>query len=561
MSENPIQALEERLLPHLDTGVCPVYVRRMPPCRNACPSSEDIRGHLTRVAQSQLRGQDLEESLDEAWHIIADKNPFPAVIGRICPHPCESACNRKRHDWPVAIHSMERFIGDRGLDRGLKLRRLAAAESANRRVAVIGAGPSGLSCAYQLVRRGYAVTVFEAAATAGGMLRRAVPEYRLPRKILDAEIANIVRMGVEMRFGARLGQEIMLDDVRSAHDAVYIALGAWQSHRLEIEGEDLPGVQTALDFLRRAGDREIPSLEGKKAIVIGGGNAAIDAARSARRLGAEVVLAYRRGRFEMPAIPDEAAAAESEGVRFELQTLPRLISADEDDAESGLRVTLLRTEPGEPDSSGRRQPVPVEGSDFESTSDIVIVAIGQKPDLSGAEAVAAAPDGLPAGPTQPTSLTGVFAGGDLLGPDYATTAIGQGRKAAAAIHEFLKGGTYREPHVPRPIEATEMRLDYYPHLVRNDQAERPPDERLADFREIALPLSRKEAVAESHRCLSCGLCLLCDRCRIYCPREAISKDATRPQGLNMFTDYTRCSGCTICWMTCPCHYIEMGFRT
>jgi len=573
MSENSLQALQERLLPHLDSGVCPIYVRRMPPCRNACPSSEDIRGHLTRIAQSQLRGQDLEESLDEAWHIVADKNPFPAVIGRICPHPCENACNRRRHDWPLAIHSMERFVGDRGLERGLRLRRLAAAGSVNRRVAVVGAGPSGLSCAYQLVRRGYTVAVFEAASAPGGMLRRALPSYRLPPEILDAEISNIVSMGVEIRCGNRLGLQITLEELRSKYDAVYIAIGAHESLRLGIEGEDLPGVQTALDFLQQINEGSSPVRRGSRVLIIGGGNAAVDAARSARRLGGKVELSYRRTRFDMPAIPSEIAAAEAEGVHIKPQSVPGLITpevfqgndfdkglgADQDDHR--LRVTMLRTEPGEPDSSGRRRPVPVEGSDHESFADLVIVAIGQTPDLAGIELVADGKAALPSSPTQPTALAGVFAGGDMLGPSLATTAIGEGRKAAAAIHEFLNGRTYHEPHIPRPIDAPEMRFDYYQHLGRNDQAELPPDERVDDFREVVLALTAEQAISESHRCLSCGLCILCDRCRIYCPREAITKDVSRPQGLNMFTDYTRCSGCTICAMTCPCGYIQMGFRS
>lgn len=560
MSENLVQALKDRLLPHLDSGICPIYVRRMPPCRNACPSSEDIRGVLTRIAQSQLRGQDLEESLDEAWHIITDKNPFPAVIGRICPHPCESACNRRRHDWPLAIRGMERFVGDRGIERGLRLRRLAAAGSTNRRVAIIGAGPSGLSCAYQLVRRGYHVTVFEAAATPGGMLKRAVPTYRLPPEILDAEIDKVVRMGVCIRYGERLGSEINLNELRTGYDAIYIAIGAHESLRLRIEGEDLPGVRTALDFLQQL-NGGAASLQGKKVLVIGGGNAAVDAARSARRLGGNVTLSYRRGRIEMPAISSEVAAAEAEGIRLDLQTMPRSIATGDHRSDGSLLITMLRTEPGEPDSGGRRRPVPVPGSDHETSANLVIVAIGQKPDFAGIEPLATGKDALPSSPFQQTSLAGVYAGGDLLGPNIATAAIGQGRKAAAAIHEFLNGRTYREPHVPRQIESSALRLDYYPHLTRNNQAERPPEERLGDFRETVLPLAADEAVAESRRCLSCGLCMLCDRCRIYCPREAISKDVSRPQGLNMFTDYTRCSGCTICRMTCPCHYIQMGFQT
>ncbi|MHB8160180.1 MAG: NAD(P)-binding protein [Thermoleophilia bacterium] len=558
MAGNRIQELEQRLLPHLDSGVCPIYVRRLPPCRNACPSSEDVRGYLTGLAQTELFGRTFQESADEAWYLLTDKNPFPAVIGRICPHPCESACNRKRHDWPLAINNLERFIGDWGLERGLKLRRRIAAPK-EERVAVVGAGPSGLSCAYQLTQRGYPVTVFDAEPKPGGLLHSVIPRYRLPLEILEAEIASIVSLGMDIQMSTRLGTDVELEDLRADYDAVYVALGSGEGMPLGIEGEDQPGVISAMDFLRSANSGEFHP-PGGQALVIGGGNAAIDAARVARRLGMEVALAYRRARFDMPAIAGETREAEQEGVRLEFQQMPEAIVAG--DAAAGvLEVRMVRTEPGRPDQSGRRQPLPVAGSGFTVKTDLVISAVGQQSLLDGIESILPPGGGLPALPTSPTALPGVFAGGDLLSPSLATNAIGQGRKAAAAIDAFLRGEVYREPVVPRPIYWPELNLDFYPHLSRHDHGVLPLEERAGNYREVNLALSADEAAAEARRCLSCGRCFVCDRCRIYCPREAISKNLSRPVGFNMFTDYAKCSGCTICSMTCPSNYIQMGFRT
>ncbi|RJQ46359.1 MAG: FAD-dependent oxidoreductase, partial [Gaiellales bacterium] len=264
MSDNRTLPLEERRLPPWDSGRCPVYVRRTPPCKDACPSSEDIRGYLTAIAQADLFGRTLEESLDEAWRVLTDKNPFPAVIGRICPHPCEAACNRRRLDQPLAIHDMERFIGDHGIRRGLAHQRLTD-DIRKETVAVIGAGPAGLSCAYQLARRGYRVTVHEAAGAAGGMLRAGIPAYRLPREVLEAEVAKITGLGVELRYGTAAA----LEDLRERFEAVYVAVGAHRGVRPGLPGDDLPGIMPAHEFLGgvNSGGLAVP---GGEVLVIGG---------------------------------------------------------------------------------------------------------------------------------------------------------------------------------------------------------------------------------------------------------------------------------------------------
>ncbi len=550
--------LEERDLIALnDTGKCPIYVRRMPPCKNACPSNEDIRGYLTQLAQSDLFGRTPEESLDEAWHILTDKNPFPAIHGRVCPHPCEGSCNRRVRDWPLAINNLERFIGDHGIRKGLALRKLTD-EKQSQKVAVIGAGPAGLSCAYQLARRGYPVTIYEAADKPGGALRTGIPHYRLPREVLDAEIARITDLGVEIRYGVRAGADITLEELGEEYDAVFAGIGAEAGIRLGIEGEDLPGVYSGIDFLARVNAGELDSI-GEVTLVIGGGNAAIDASRVAVRLGSQTTIVYRRTRFEMPAIPEEIWEAEQEGVAFEFQAAPVSIAREEGQPQP-LTVTFIRMELGEPDQSGRKRPVPVPGSEFTLRADAVIAALGQQPDFSGIEGLSGEDGWGSAKPTRESQqVPGVFIGGDMMAAGFATMAVGAGRKAARAIVEFLNGRTIREPYMPQPIWAKQLRLDYYVHVERNDHEYLPPEKRVKGFDEVNLPLAAEAALAETKRCMSCGLCMVCDRCRIFCCEEAISRDLTRPQGRVMFTDYAKCVGCGTCADICPCHYIEMGY--
>lgn len=547
----------ETIVTNGESWQCPVYVRRTSPCSATCPSSEDIRGYLTYVAQAKDFKRPVEDSFDEAWHILTDKNPFPAIHGRICPHPCESGCNRQyKEDGSVAINNFERVVGDHGLKRGLKFKRLTD-KNKDKKVAIIGAGPSGLSCAYQLARRGYTVTVFETAEKPGGMLRYGIPSYRLPREILDAEIQNVLDLGVELKCNTKVGIDISFEDLKKNYNAVYVAVGAQKGTKLNVEGEAHPTVFSGVDFLRRINKGEKVNV-GKKVVVIGGGNTAIDAARTCKRLGSDVTIVYRRTRDEMPAIRHEITAAEEEGVKIEFLAAPVCVIGESGKPECSIDLKCVKMELGEKDKSGRFRPVPIEGSDFSVDADTVIAAIGQEPDLTGMDALKNKNGWIDANAIKETSIQGVYAGGDVLNLDIATTAVGHGRKAARAIDAYIHGQKYRDPGNPRPVKHTDMKLDYYLPTPRNNVKELPPKERIKSFEEVNKALTLDEAAAEAKRCMSCGLCFTCDRCRVFCPREAISRDKSRPVGQIMFTDYTKCIGCHICAEVCPCKYIEMG---
>jgi len=543
----------------------PKYSEKQPPCQSNCPSGNDIRGWLTAFAQREKVGWPLEEAGDRAWRIEVETNPFPAVMGRICPHPCETKCNRTEKDSAVAINSVERNMGDWGIERNLPLPLLDEGGPFQEKVAVVGAGPSGLSCAYQLARRGYKVTIYESFEKPGGMLRYGIPEYRLPRKILDAEIRKILDMGVELQCGTTIGENLSLEDLRNRYDAVFVGIGAHKGRTMGIPGEDGPGVYTGTDFLNKVNSGK--SLEvGQKVLIVGGGDTAIDAARVSlrlssdaaeitRRMGSDVTVLYRRTKKEMPAIEREIEEALEEGIRFEFLAAPARILRNESGKITGIAVQHM--ELGEPDDSGRRRPVPIEGDVVEIESDTVIMAVSQEPDWSTLGAIQTKGSWLDVDSWGRTAIDKVWSGGDTLRLGLATISIGQGRRAAECIHAHLRGGEPKEPPALPKIGPERLKLSWYPEKERAERRILPAEERLAKpLEEVDLGITQEDALEECSRCLSCGLCFGCENCWMYCQNTCFKKQKEPKPGSYYYPDLTICDGCKKCWEECPCGYID-----
>jgi 2-oxoacid:acceptor oxidoreductase delta subunit (pyruvate/2-ketoisovalerate family) len=525
----------------------PLYVDKTPPCNDTCPAGEDIVGYLNLIRQGRYR---------EGWELIMQENPFPGVCGRVCPHPCESQCNRTELGGAIAIHIQERFLADWAYERGLKGIPSASLDPSAPSVAVIGSGPAGLSCAYQLARKGYPVTVFEAQDKLGGMMR-LIPEYRLPREILDHEIAAIESLGVEIRTGIQLGRDLLLDDLKD-YQAIFLAVGQSVSRRLGVSGEEAAGVLHGIEFLHRLDQGEKPSL-GPRVAVIGGGNTAIDAARSARRLEAEVSILYRRSRHEMPAIDEEIEEALEEGVQIEYLVAPVEVLTEKGKV-SGLKCTKMGL--GEPDESGRRRPIPIPGSEYTIQVDTVIPALGQVADLSFlGEEVRAERGRIVIEDSGATTCLPLFAGGDVAtGYGTVTHAVGSGKRAALAIDHLLQGRALegfppldRNIHAvsrdidPTVVEFEDLNLAYFEEESRPRQAQAPAEERVKGFTEVNRGFDEEMAVAEAVRCFSCGTCNQCDNCLVFCPDLAVLRDDERPYTFN----YDYCKGCGICVTECP----------
>lgn len=544
----------------------PVAVEKQPPCVGHCPSGNDVRGFLTVIAQREKQGLSLDQACDAAWRIEVETNPFPAVMGRICPHPCESHCNREEKDGAVAINSVERFIGDWAIERGLRLERIENGGPRQERIAVVGSGPSGLSCAYQLARRGYPVTVFEALEKPGGMLRYGIPRYRLPRGVLDAEIQRILDLGVELQCDTPIGSELTLEDLRRDFSAVFVGIGAHKGRCMGLPGEDGPGVYTGTEFLNRANDGAELQL-GSRVVVVGGGDTAIDAARVSlrlgsdaagvsRRLGAQVTILYRRTRAEMPAIEREIDEALEEGIAIEFLAAPARIERRADGTIE--RLVVQRMELGEPDESGRRRPVPVEGDVYELEADTVIMAVSQEPDWAALGGIQ--PDGswLAVDDWGRTGVEGVWSGGDTLRLGLATISVGQGRRAAECIHAALRGGEPEAPPERPPVGPERVKLDYYDEKPRATREVLTPDERLArPMHEVDLGVTPDAAIEETTRCFSCGLCFGCERCWMYCQNNCFKKVASPGPGLYYEADLKVCDGCRKCAEECPCGFLEL----
>ncbi len=490
------------------------------PCVQTCPAGTNVQGYVTMIK---------EGNYDQAVKIMLENLPIPGVLGRVCPAPCEGACRRAEVDAPLAIRALKRFAADQVDWKTFPLPEIDE-KPPEEKVAVIGSGPGGISCAYFLAREGYHPTIFEALPAVGGMLRTGIPDYRLPPEEIEKELEYVKRMGVEIKTETPIGEGRDINSLlKEGYKAVFIATGAHKDMSLGIEGEDAKGVVNAITFLREC-NLEGKAKVGKRVVVVGGGNSAIDAARVSLRLGADkVTVLYRRTRAEMPANLEEIEAAEREGVEFHFLAAPNKAVADKKGALK--RIEIQKMELGEPDDSGRRRPVPIEGALEMMDADTLIPAIGQKPDLAcvkGMEGIETTSRGLmrvdPT--TMQTTMPGVFAGGDVFtGPSLVVEAVAAGREAAISIGRYLRGDDLAEDRPQRPTGRNwgEIPKDLA-KTARMAPPQLDPAESIKSFDEVELAFTEEQARAEAGRCVSCGVCCECKLCVPSCEARAIEHD-------------------------------------
>jgi 2-oxoacid:acceptor oxidoreductase delta subunit (pyruvate/2-ketoisovalerate family) len=516
----------------------PQYVSRLPPCNRACPAGENTQAWLGLMQE----GEELR-----AWQTLTQDNPFPAVMGRVCYHPCEGACNRGSLEGSVGINAVEQFLGDRALEQGWAFER--PQQESGRSVMIVGAGPSGLAAAYHLRRLGHPVTVFDAASQAGGMMRYGIPQYRLPRQVLDAEIARIVAMGVELRLNTPVSA--LTETMQSGDfDAAFVAVGAHRAKAGDAQLEAGACVLDAVSLLRQMEDGQDRPVLGRRVAVYGGGNTAIDVARTARRLGAaQVTIIYRRTRETMPAHDFEVAEALEEGISVRWLTSIRRV-----EAPCRLTLGLMRLNDA--------QRAEATGEEDALEVDTLVLALGQDADLSlldGLDGVERANGVVTVDETMMTGRAGVFAGGDMVpAVRSVTVAIGHGKKAARNIDAWLRNEISAKAPRNADAEAGLLNTYYYPQAPRIERTLSPAQERVRNFAAVVSGLSEDEAVREARRCMSCGNCLECDNCYGMCPDNAIVKLG---QGNKYRIDYEYCKGCGICAQECPCGAIEMVAET
>ncbi len=511
----------------------PVYMDFLPPCNHVCPAGEDIQAWLA-LAQ--------EGNYEAAWQTLIENNPFPAIHGRVCYHPCETACNRAYTDEEVSIHAVERFLGDLAMEKGWKPE--FTAPEGGKKVLIIGGGPSGLSAAYHLTRLGHEVEIREAGPVAGGMIHFGIPAYRMPRKELQQEIKRVEDMGVKITLNHRVS-DVHAEKADGGFDAVFIAIGAHLGKKIDIPSRDAGKMLDAVSFLRSVENGEDVKL-GRKVAIYGGGNTAMDAARTAKRLGAEeAVIIYRRDRANMAAHEFEADEAIEEGVKINwLRTIKE------------IDATTFKVEVMKIDENGRPQPT---GEIEELEADSLIMAVGQDTDtgfLKGVEGIEFEWDGtVIVNDHMMTGADGIFAGGDMVPTERSVTiATGHGKKAARYIDGWLRGKPYVPAEKHPIVDHEKLRLWYRTEAPQVEQGELEPSKRATSFDEILQGLSEKEAKFEAKRCLSCGNCFECDGCYGSCPEDAIIKLG---KGKRYLYDYDKCTGCASCYEQCPCYAIEM----
>jgi NADPH-dependent glutamate synthase beta subunit-like oxidoreductase len=534
---------------------CPVYVSQTPPCSAECPAGEDIRG-INRY----LNGTDpSDDPMKSAWETAVNTNPFPAVMGRICPHPCQSKCNRGVHDESVAINAVEQAIGNYGIEKGLSLP--PAGADTGKKVAIIGGGPAGLSAAYQLRRKGHAVTIYDANEKLGGMVLYGIMGYRVDRNVLEAEIRRIIALGVETKMGVTVGKDVTLEQLESEYDAVFIGVGAQKGRGLPVPGFDgTPGATNAIDFLKSyevMGDK-VPV--GKKVVVIGDGNVAMDVARLALRLGSQAAIVSGVPREEMACFENEYDDAVREGTEMYFLTGTAEVLGGATGV-TGLRCTrMVKKQKGE---EGWNSPIPFlryksTDESFGIEADMVVAAIGQATDLSCLGSAASGPWLKVDRSHRIANREKLFGGGDALKVDLITTAVGHGRKAADSIDAYLKGEAMPEQPWREITKASRQDLLYFMHTPQAKRKSIEPEQVVGNHDELLVALEAEQVKAESQRCMSCGFCFDCKQCVSFCPQEAISRFRDNPAGEKVYTNYAKCVGCHICSLVCPCGYIQMG---
>jgi NADPH-dependent glutamate synthase beta subunit-like oxidoreductase len=521
----------------------PVYRDKVPPCNHACPTGEKIQRYLDYVKH---------ERFFDGYMTIIDDNPMPAVTGRVCYHPCEGACNRKDHDEPIGIRNVERFLGDFGLELADNPIKDTVPPVNGKRVAVVGSGPGGLACAYHARRLGYRVTVFEALSKAGGMMRGGIPHWHLPEDVLNKEVAKIEDLGdIEMKYNTRVGEDVSWDDLKD-FDAAFISVGQDVGRKLPIEGNDLRGVVGGLEFLREAGFNR-PVKVGKKVLVIGGGNTASDTARSALRLGAEeVTIVSLEAPDELLIVPEDLEQAKEEGVQFKTNTACARILGN-DGVVNGAVLCKARLEK---DEGGNVAPQMEEGTEYEVDCDTVMISIGQVQHLDWVPEDLRDERGLIRTDPYGRIDGNIFAGGDIIrGPAMVVDALGDGKRAANNIDKVLNA-LELVPESPVEVMPYErLNTAYFRHAPRIEAPVSPPKERVTDQKmEVTLAYDQEQAVGESDRCMSCGVCNGCDNCYIVCPDVSVVRDQRENGHYSIRTKY--CKGCLVCVQECPTGCLE-----
>jgi len=510
----------------------PLYIDYLPPCNHACPAGENIQAWLDLVQAGNYY---------RAWQKLIEENPMPAIHGRVCYHPCEDSCNRSFVDHPVSIHAVERFLGDKALEENWEIE--SVEPSTGKRVMIVGAGPSGLSAAYHLKRKGHHVEIFEAGPLAGGMMHFGIPAYRLPRNILLAEIHRIEKLGIQIHLNHKV-EDVAREKEEGKFDAVFIAVGAHIGKKAEIPARDAGQILDAVSFIRDVELGNAPKL-GKRVAVYGGGNTAMDAARMAKRLGAtETLIIYRRDREHMAAHDFEADQAIGEGVK--IHWLRTIKSID----QNAFTVEVMKLVEGKPVPTGEYETL---------EADSLLLALGQDTDttfLKKVNGISFKEDGtVIVGVDMMTGAPGIFAGGDMVpGERSVTIAVGHGKKAARYIDGYLRAQPY-SPAVKHPVIGFEKLHTWYrTDAPRREQPQLSLTEASKDFSEIFSGLQYDEAKYEASRCYSCGNCFECDGCFGACPEDAILKLG---KGKRYHFNYSLCTGCAVCFEQCPCHAIDM----